>query len=121
MSGSPFWSRLRRHRLAVASAMTFALMALACAAAPLLAGYEFDAIDLNSIRQPPSLAHWMGTDDLGRDLFTRMLYGGRVSILIGVLSAIVGTGLGSLVGLVRERKQGCRSKKPRVEGSGHPR
>ena len=74
------------------------VMTLACAAAPLLAGYEFDAIDLSSIRQPPSLDHWMGTDDLGRDLFTRALYGGRVSILIGVLSALIGTALGSAVG-----------------------
>jgi peptide/nickel transport system permease protein len=70
----------------------------ACAAAPLLAGYEFDAIDLAAIRQPPSWGHWMGTDDLGRDLFTRMLFGGRISILIGLLSAVIGTGLGALVG-----------------------
>ena len=74
------------------------VMTVACAAAPLLAGHEFDAIDLGSIRQAPSLEHWMGTDDLGRDLFTRVLYGGRVSILIGVLSALLGTGLGSAVG-----------------------
>jgi peptide/nickel transport system permease protein len=75
-------------------------MSIACAAAPLLAGYEFDAIDLGNIRQPPSLDHWMGTDDLGRDLFTRILYGGRISILIGVLSALIGTVLGSSVGSV---------------------
>jgi peptide/nickel transport system permease protein len=74
------------------------LISAACAAAPLLAGYDFDAIDLGAIRQPPTLKHWMGTDDLGRDVFTRVLYGGRVSILIGVLSAVIGTGLGSLVG-----------------------
>jgi peptide/nickel transport system permease protein len=92
------WARLKRHRFAVASFVAVALMTVACAAAPLLAGYEFDAIDLGSIRQPPSLDHWMGTDDLGRDLFTRLLYGGRVSILIGVLSALIGTGLGSAVG-----------------------
>ena len=62
--------------------------------------YDFDAIDLSSIRQAPSWDHWMGTDDLGRDLFTRILYGGRVSLLIGLLAAVVGTGLGSLVGAV---------------------
>lgn len=92
------WSRLRRHELAVASLVVFALITLMCAAAPLLAGYPFDAIDLTSIRQPPSVAHWMGTDDLGRDLFTRVLYGGRISILIGVFAAVVGTGVGSAVG-----------------------
>ena len=94
------WARLRRHRLAVASLVALAATAAACVAAPLLAGYEFDAIDLDSIRAAPSLEHWMGTDDLGRDLFTRVLYGGRVSILIGVVAALIGTGLGALVGAV---------------------
>lgn len=94
------WTQLKRHRLAVLSFWVFVLMAAACLAAPIIARYEFDAIDLSSIRQPPSLQHWMGTDDLGRDLFTRVLHGGRVSILIGVLAAVVGTGLGSAVGAV---------------------
>ncbi len=92
------WRRLKRHRLALVSIGVVALLAALCAAAPLIAPYGFDAIDLDSIRQPPSLAHWMGTDDLGRDLLTRMLFGGRVSILIGLLAALVGTGLGTLVG-----------------------
>ena len=92
------WRRLKRHRLALVSIGAVTLLAALCAAAPLIAPYGFDAIDLDSIRQPPSLAHWMGTDDLGRDLLTRMLFGGRVSILIGLLAALVGTGLGTLVG-----------------------
>lgn len=92
------WLGLRRHRLAMASLGVVGVMAAACAAAPVLAAYEFDAIDLAAIRQAPSLEHWMGTDDLGRDLFTRILFGGRISILIGLLSAVIGTGLGSLVG-----------------------
>ncbi len=89
-----------RHRLAVASLAVVALVAAACAAAPLLAAHAYDAIDLSAIRQPPSWDHWMGTDDLGRDVFARVLYGGRISILIGLLAAVVGTGLGSLVGAV---------------------
>jgi peptide/nickel transport system permease protein len=92
------WRRLKRHRLALVSIGVVAFLAALCAAAPLLAPYGFDAIDLDSIRQPPSLVHWMGTDDLGRDLLTRMLFGGRISILIGLLAALVGTGLGTLVG-----------------------
>jgi len=94
------WRRLRRHRFAAISVGVLSLMTAACLAAPLLAPYEFDAIDLASIRQAPSLSHWMGTDDLGRDLLTRVLYGGRISILIGVLAAVVGTGLGTAVGAV---------------------
>jgi len=96
--GAGFGARLARHRLAVVSLGVLIVLAAACAAAPLLAPYPFDAIDLAHIRQPPSLHHLMGTDDLGRDLLTRVLYGGRVSILIGVLAALLGTGLGSLVG-----------------------
>ena len=92
------WRRLKRHRLALASIGVVAVLAALCAAAPLIAPYGFDAIDLDSIRQAPSLAHWMGTDDLGRDLLTRVLFGGRVSILIGLLAAVIGTGLGTAVG-----------------------
>jgi peptide/nickel transport system permease protein len=92
------WQRLSRHRMAAISVGILVLMTAVCLAAPVLAPYEFDAIDLASIRQPPSASHWMGTDDLGRDLLTRVLYGGRISILIGVLAAVVGTGLGTLVG-----------------------
>lgn len=99
-SRSEVWERLSRHRLAVLSIGVLALMTAACAAAPLLAGYDFDAIDLGSIRAAPSLDHWMGTDDLGRDLFTRILYGGRVSILIGLFAAVLGTVVGSGIGAV---------------------
>ncbi|HSG07851.1 MAG TPA: ABC transporter permease, partial [Longimicrobiales bacterium] len=96
--GALVWRRFKRHRLAMISVGVILIISAACAAAPLLAGYEFDAIDLGAIRAAPSMKHWMGTDDLGRDVFTRVLYGGRVSILIGILSAVIGTGLGSLVG-----------------------
>jgi peptide/nickel transport system permease protein len=98
--GSLFWRRLRRHRLALVSLFAVVLISLLCLAAPLLAPFDFDAIDLGSIRRPPSLGHWLGTDDLGRDLLTRILYGGRVSILIGLFAALIGTGFGSLVGAV---------------------
>ncbi len=84
----------------MASAVGFVVVTALCMAAPLIAPYEFDAIDLGSIRQAPSWDHPMGTDDLGRDLFTRMLYGGRVSLTIGLLSAVLGTAMGALVGAV---------------------
>jgi peptide/nickel transport system permease protein len=82
------------------SVFVVAVLTAACMAAPLIAPYDFDAIDLGAIRQAPSPAHWMGTDDLGRDLFTRVLFGGQISILIGLFSALIGTGLGSAVGAV---------------------
>jgi len=92
------WENFRRHKVAVIASVLFVIMALACFAAPLIAPYEFDAINLKAIRQPPSAGNWMGTDDLGRDLLTRILYGGRISIMIGILSALVGTSLGALIG-----------------------
>jgi peptide/nickel transport system permease protein len=92
------WRRLKRHRLAMLSIVVVTAIAAVCALAPLIAPYDFDAIDLASIREAPSPDHWMGTDDLGRDLLTRVLFGGRISILIGVLSALIGTGFGSAVG-----------------------
>lgn len=92
------WRRFSRHKAAVASLALFLFVGVACGLAPLIAPYPFDGIDLDSVKQPPSFAHWMGTDDLGRDVLTRMLFGGRVSILIGILAAVVGTLLGTSIG-----------------------
>jgi len=97
-AGLDIWPQLRRHKLALVSIVVVSIMTVACFAAPLIAPYDFDAIDLGNIRQPPSFEHPMGTDDLGRDLYTRVLYGGRVSILIGILAAVFGTAIGTLVG-----------------------
>ena len=58
----------------------------------------FDAVDLAHRRAAPSLAHWFGTDDLGRDVFTRVLFGARVSLAVGLVSGMVSVGLGALVG-----------------------
>jgi peptide/nickel transport system permease protein len=92
------WRRFQRRRAAVWSLVFFVVIGASCAFAPVIAPYPFDGIDLDSVKQPPSRSHWMGTDDLGRDVFTRMLFGGRVSILIGLLAAVVGTILGTAIG-----------------------
>ncbi len=99
-STANIWRGLRKHRIALLSLVILVGMIAACFAAPLVAPYAFDAIDLASLRHSPTFTHWMGTDELGRDVWTRMLYGGRVSILIGLLAALVGTGLGTLIGSV---------------------
>ncbi len=98
--GPGIWLQLQQHKLAMISMVVVGVMTLVCFAAPLIAPYEFDAIDLGIVRQPPSFAHLMGTDDLGRDLFTRVLYGGRISILIGIVAAVFGTAIGTLVGAI---------------------
>ncbi len=91
---------VRRSRGAnVALGVGLVLVALA-ALAPWLAPYAPDAIDLAGRRAGPSVEHWFGTDDLGRDVLTRVLHGGRVSLAIGLLSAamasVAGAGVGSM-------------------------
>ena len=93
-----FWRQFRRHRLAVISTAVLLVLAGMVILAPFIAPYAFDAIDPTQFRKPPSAAHIMGTDDIGRDLFTRLLYGGRISLAIGLFSALVGTGVGTLLG-----------------------
>ncbi|HEY0838152.1 MAG TPA: ABC transporter permease [Azospirillum sp.] len=104
MSGR-FLRRFARHRLAAASAVLLALLALAAVAAPLVEaalGVDQTAVSLLDRFAPPSPGHPLGTDELGRDLLVRLLYGGRVSLFVGVAAALaaalIGTGVGLLAG-----------------------
>jgi peptide/nickel transport system permease protein len=71
-------------------------------AAPLISPYDFDAqdVELLGMPYPPSAAHWLGTDQLGRDNLTRLLYGGQISFSVGLAAALVATAIGTLVGAV---------------------
>ncbi|HYR94495.1 MAG TPA: oligopeptide ABC transporter permease [Methylomirabilota bacterium] len=91
--------RFRAHRPAVAGVIVLAALAVLCAAASLISPYDPDKTALLSLYEPPSLAHPFGTDDLGRDLATRILYGGRVSLAIGLLAVTVSLTVGTLVGV----------------------
>jgi peptide/nickel transport system permease protein len=97
------WRRFRRHRLAVASAVILALMALAVAFGPLLWRVPINDIDFGAHLEGPSWNHPFGTDDLGQDLLARMLYGGRISLAVGLaamlVAVIVGTAVGALAGM----------------------
>lgn len=95
-----FWLYFRRHKLAMISLFILIVLAVMCYSAPWIAPYKFESIDLKNIRKPPSAKHWMGSDDLGRDLYTRVLFGGRISLTIGVTAALVGTLTGTIVGAV---------------------
>ena len=92
------WRQFRRHKLALVSAFVLLILFFLVFLAPFLAPYRYDAIDMRSIRKPPSTKHVMGTDDIGRDLFTRVLYGGRISLAIGLFAALVGTLAGAVIG-----------------------
>jgi peptide/nickel transport system permease protein len=99
------WRRFRRHRLAVVSAVLLLVMILAVAFGPLLWRVQINDIDFTAQLQTPSWAHPMGTDDLGQDLMARMLYGGRISLAVGLaamsVSVVFGTIVGSLAGISR--------------------
>ena len=91
---------LLSHRPACVGLGFLAVLALLVAIGPLLSPYRFDAQDLDLIGQPgaPDARHWFGTDELGRDLLTRLLQGGRISLAVGLASALVSTSLGMVVG-----------------------
>ena len=89
-----------RHKVAFVSVLVFIVMVVMCFLAPVISPYEFDGIDLKNRKSPPTAEHFFGTDSLGRDLYTRILFGGRISITIGIFAALIGTSLGTLVGAV---------------------
>jgi peptide/nickel transport system permease protein len=94
----PAWRRLRRHRLALVGGVGLGLLSVIALVGPLATPYGFEKMNLDSIHQAPSLAHPFGTDDLGRDLLTRIMYGARISLSVGLFSAAISTGIGTLVG-----------------------
>ncbi|THF86721.1 ABC transporter permease [Deinococcus sp. KSM4-11] len=95
-----FVRRFLRHRLAVTGLVVLCILGLLAVFAPQIAPYAFDGQDLSIMGQPqpPSRAHLMGTDQLGRDAFTRVLYGARVSLAVGLASALLATLVGTLIG-----------------------
>ena len=105
---SDAWLRLRRNRMAVAAGVFLLVMCTLAVLAPWLPWLADPAIqDLRLGVTPPSLAHVFGTDELGRDLFARVLYGGRISMLVGLVgtlvSLVIGVGWGAVAGYVGGR------------------
>jgi peptide/nickel transport system permease protein len=98
--GRQAWRRFRRHRLAVAGAVVLLLMTLAVAFGSLLWTVPINDIDFGARLAGPSLAHPLGTDDLGQDLLARMLYGGRISMGVGITAMLVAIVAGILIGAV---------------------
>jgi len=99
------WRRFKRHKMAVASLCLLVLMVLAVVAGPMLWKVAINDIDFKATLQGPSLAHPMGTDDLGQDVLARMLYGGRISLAVGLaamaMAIVVGVTVGALAGMSR--------------------
>jgi peptide/nickel transport system permease protein len=97
-TGSRFVRKFLNNRLAVIGLVIFTIILLAAIFAPLLTPWDPTAINLRAINKPPSAEHWFGTDKTGRDVFARVLYGGRISILVGLGSALVSAVIGVIIG-----------------------
>ena len=100
---SPFWGVIykfmRTKPLGAAGAAIIVLMALAAIGADFIAPYDVYTINPQLQFSPPSLAHWLGTDEFGRDVLTRIIYGARIALLIGFASSFLGATAGTVVGV----------------------
>jgi ABC-type dipeptide/oligopeptide/nickel transport system permease subunit len=98
------WRRFRRNRLAAIALAVIGLQLVIALFAPWIAPYDPYASDYAATWQKPNAAHWLGTDDLGRDVLARLIYGSRISISVGILSQLVivliGLPLGALAGIL---------------------
>src|SRR5688572_1076633 len=98
-----FWQRAKGNKIAAAAFCFIVFQILIAAAAPLIAPFDPYKGDFLATWETPNATHWLGTDDLGRDVLARLLYGARISISVGVLSqlaiALVGIPVGALAGL----------------------
>lgn len=94
------WRSFRRNRMALIGLVFIIFISVVAIAAPLLAPTGYAEQDLLAVTQSPSRAHWLGTDQLGRDILSRLIYGARVSLLVGVVVQIVILAIGVPVGLI---------------------
>ncbi len=99
--------RLRHNYLAVAGGIIILIIAVAAVIVPWVSPYEYDAQDLTAILEGPSWSHWLGTDSLGRDVCTRLIYGARTSLSVGIFTQIIilliGLPVGALAGSIGGR------------------
>ena len=94
------WRRFRRHKLAVAGTVILAVIAIAVLIGPWLWTVPINDIDFDARLKGAMLAHPFGTDDLGQDLLARMLYGGRISLAVGIVAMMIGVIVGTCVGAI---------------------
>ncbi len=92
--------RLARDKVAVIAALLLAMIGLAALFAPLVAPYDPYLTDLTKVMQPPSAEHWFGTDNTGRDILSRVIYGSRNTLMLGLVGVILGGFLGGFLGIM---------------------
>ncbi|QOZ32168.1 ABC transporter permease [Bradyrhizobium sp. CCBAU 53421] len=101
------WRRYRRHKPAVVSAVLLLLLITAVVIGPFVWRVSISDIDVLAGLQGPSLAHPFGTDDLGQDLLARMIYGGRISLAVGLAAMLVSVFVGTLIGALAGMSRGA--------------
>jgi len=104
--GRETWKRFRRHKLAMASCVVLATLILGVVIGPWLWPVAINEIDFSAQLQTPSLNHPFGTDDLGQDLLARMIYGGRISLAVGLAAMFVATFVGIIIGAIAGMSRG---------------
>ena len=92
--------RMSRNKNAMFGLTLFVILVLAIIIVPIVSPYQYDKMDVMAIKQGPSSAHLFGTDDLGRDIFTRVFYGGRYSLSISIAAVLFSTAIGTVVGAI---------------------
>jgi peptide/nickel transport system permease protein len=97
---SLIWQRFRRNPLALAGAAVLVLLALVAVTAPLIAPSDPDAVAPRTALRSPNADHWLGTDDLGRDVLSRLIYAARISLSVGVFVSFIAVVIGSTLGAV---------------------
>jgi oligopeptide transport system permease protein len=94
------WHRLRKNRLAVAGGALLIVLSLLCIVGPWFLHFSYQEQNLDLGATPPSSVHWLGTDTLGRDLLVRLLYGGRISLGVGLCATLVALTIGVVYGAI---------------------
>jgi peptide/nickel transport system permease protein len=95
---SVVWRRFRRNALSVAGAAAVCALIVIALLAPFIAPYDPTAIDIKNVLSPPSAAHLLGTDDLGRDVLSRMIWGSRISLSVGFVAVGIAMSIGIIIG-----------------------
>lgn len=98
--GNKIWHRFKRHRLSLVGTIIIAIFVLVALFANLLAPYSFDAIDMTGFQQRPSRNHLLGTDTVGRDVLSRLIYASRISLSVGLVAVSIYLCIGTIIGAV---------------------
>ncbi len=98
--GRRAWRRFKKHHLAVFGLILILFVALTAIGADVIAPYEYQEQDLSRYREGPSAAHWLGTDSYGRDVLSRLIYGGRVSLSVGLVAVAIAQSIAIILGSI---------------------